>query len=216
MTDRELRQHVESALEWEPSVDASKIAVAAEQGVVTLRGDVPSYVDKYTAERVTLRVYGVKALANDLAVRIPLGSERTDTEIAQAAVNALSYNGLVPPNRVTTTVSNGWVTLHGTLDWYYQIDAAERAVRNLVGVKGVTSAIILQPAVKPADVHDQIEAALKRSAELDARRISVVAQDGKVILTGHVRSFAERKEAERAAWAAPGVTEVDDRIIVTP
>jgi osmotically-inducible protein OsmY len=216
MQDRELLVHVKNALDWEPSVDGSGVAVAVDDGVVTLRGDVSSYVEKHTAERTVLHVYGVKAVANDLVVRIPHGSERSDTAIAQDSVNALSCNSLVPADRVTVSVANGWVTLNGTLDWYYQIDAAERTVRNVPGVKGVSSAVVLQPLVKPVDVHERISAALHRSAEVDARRIAVVANEGQVILTGHVRSFAEREAAERAAWSAPGVTSVDDRITVVP
>lgn len=216
MIDKELKQHVQSAFDWEPSLDASDIGVSVDQGVVTLRGNVSSYAEKITAERVALRVYGVKALANDLTVHLASLFERTDTEVAQAAVNALKWNTMVPSERVTVTVTNGWIALNGTLDWQYQKDAAARAVRDLTAVKGVTNNITVQPHVKTLDVRDKIEAAFKRSAQIDARRVNVTAQDGKVILSGNVHSWAERQEAERAAWAAPGVTQVEDRLAVVP
>ena len=216
MTNNELKQHVQSALDWEPSVDATDIGVSVDEGVVTLRGNVGSYMEKLMAERVVLRVYGVKALANDLVVHVASGYERTDTEIAQAALAALKWITTVPSDRVTVTVKGGQLTLNGTLDWQYQKDAAARAVRDLTGVTGVTNYIIVQPRVKSIDVRDKIEAAFKRSAQIDARRINVNAQDGKVILSGNVHSWAERQEAERAAWAAPGVTQVDDRLAIVP
>jgi len=219
MTDRELQRHVEDALAWEPSVDAANIGVSVDNGVVTMNGEVGTYTEKSTAERVALRVYGVKAVANDLNVRISSLHKRTDTDIAQTAVAALQWNTVVPPNRVTVAISDGWVTLKGTLDWQHQKEAAARTVRDLTGVRGVTNSISVQPpepAVKTSDVQAKIEAAFTRSAEIDARRVSVAAHDGQVILTGHVRSWAERQEAERAAWAAPGVTLVDDRITITP
>ena len=219
MTDKELKQHVQNALDWEPSIDASDIGVSVGEGVVTLRGNVSSYVEKVSAERVALRVYGVKAVANDLIIRLVSGYERIDTEIAQAALAALKWNTVVPADRVKVTVADGWVTLSGTLEYYYQSAAAERAVRDLTGVKGVSNSIRLQaPAtsIRTGDVAAKIEAAFRRSAQVDARRINVTAQEGKVILSGNVRSWAERQEAERAAWAAPGVTQVDDRLAVVP
>lgn len=216
MIDKDLKQHVQNALDWEPSVDATDIGVSVDEGVVTLRGNVASYSEKIASERVALRVYGVKAVANDLAVRLASSYQRTDTEIAQAALAALKWNTVVPKDRVTLVVKDGWITLAGTLDWQYQKDGAARAVRDLTGVKGVTNEIHVKPAVKTTDVRDKIEAAFKRSAEIDARRVNVTAQDGKVILSGNVHSWAERQEAERAAWAAPGVTHVDDRLTVVP
>lgn len=216
MTDFELKQHVQSALDWEPSVDATDIGVSVDKAVVTLRGSVRSYSDKVGAERVALRVYGVKGVANDLAVHLVSAFARTDTEIAQAAVAALKWNTVIPDDRVTVTVADGYLTLKGELDWQYQKDAAVRAVRDLTGVKGVANSITVKPRVKTGDVLDKIEAAFKRSAEIDARRVNVTATDGKVILSGNVHSWAERQEAERAAWAAPGVTRVEDRLMIVP
>jgi osmotically-inducible protein OsmY len=216
MTDRQLQQHVVSALEWDPSVDATEIGVTVENGVVTLRGDVKSFVETEAADRIALHVYGVKAVANDLHVRLPSGHERTDSDIAQAAVHALAWNTSVPKDRVTISVRDGQVIVKGTVDWQYQKEAVSRTIRVLAGVRGVTNHIAVKPTIKVADVETRIESAFKRSAEIDARRVNVNVQEGKVTLTGNVRSWAERQEAERAVWAAPGVAEVDDRLVVVP
>jgi osmotically-inducible protein OsmY len=216
MTSHDLKQNVQTALDWEPSLDASDMGVEVDEGIVTLHGTVRSFVEKMTAERIVHRVYGVRGVANNLSVHVPKTFERTDTEIAQAVLAALEWSTLVPHDKVSITVASGWVTLTGTLEWRFQKDAAARAVRELTGVKGVTNEIVVQPQVRTGEVREKIEAAFKRSAEIDARRIHVTASDGTVILSGNVHSWAERLEAERAAWSAPGVTVVDDRLIVVP
>ena len=216
MTDRQLQEYVQDALDWEPSIDAADIGVSVDTGVVTLRGDVKSYSERATAERVALGVYGVKAVANELEVHLAGGQQRTDSEIAQSVLSALKWNTLVPEERISVSVSDGWVTLKGRVDWQYQRTTAESAVRDLIGVRGVTNSIFVEPHVSAADVKTKIEAALKRSAEVDARRINVAVVDGKVTLTGNVHAWFERDEARRAAWAAPGVRNVDDRLVVVP
>jgi osmotically-inducible protein OsmY len=215
MTDTNLEQCVRSALEWEPTLDASDIGVSVHEDIVTLRGYVGSYAQKMMAEQVTLRVYGVRGVANDIDVHVLSGFQRTDTEVARAAVTALAWNTEVPSDRVTVTVADGWLALNGMVDWQYQKDAAARIVRELPGVKGVDNNIVLQPPVTSVGPRDKIGAALTRAA-IDAPRIHVIADDGTVILTGTVHSWAERREAERAAWAAPGVRHVDDRLTVMP
>lgn len=216
MTDKQMQQDVQRALDWEPSIDAAEIGVTVDQGVVTLRGDVKTYAEKAAAERVALRVFGVKAVANDVEVRIVKTAERTDSDIAQTIVNALAWNTQIPPNKVRVSVSNGWVTLNGDLDWQYQKDAATRVVRVLTGVRGVTNLATVKPHVTVTDVQAKIEAALTRSAEIDARRITVNVTDGQVTLSGNVHSWAEREEARHAAWAAPGVKDVQDRLAIVP
>jgi osmotically-inducible protein OsmY len=216
MTDRELQEQVQNALDWEPSVDAAHIGVTVDGAVVTLRGDVKTYAEKAAAERVALRVYGVKAVANDITVRLGAGLKRTDSEIAQAAVTVLKWSSRLPGDQITVSVSDGWVTLKGAVDWNYQRDAAAKAVRDLTGVVGVANGIAVRSHISVADVQSKIEAALKRSAEVDARRINVTTTDGKVILSGNVRSWAEREEARHAAWAAPGVRDVEDHMSIVP
>ena len=214
MDDLELKKSVESELNFEPSINAAEIGVAVKNGVVTLSGRVPSYWEKISTERAAARVSGVKAVANELEVRLPGSSERTDEDIAQAAVDTLRWSVLVPQNRIKVKVSKGWITLEGNVDWQYQKSAAEKAVRKLYGVLGVSNLIEVKPQVSKAEVKTSIEAALKRLAEVDANRIRVDTEDGKVVLSGSVRSWFEREEAERAAWAAPGVRSVEDHIAI--
>ena len=214
MTDLELKANVESELKWEPSVNAAEVGVAVKDGIVTLTGHVQSYWQKIAAERAAGRVSGVRAVVNELEIRLPTSSERTDENIARAALNALSWSVSVPADRIKVKVSKGWITLEGNVEWQYQKAAAEKVVRDLVGVKGVVNLIEVKPRASTAEVKAAIEAALKRSAEVDASNIQVEADGDKVILRGTVRSWAEREEAERAAWRAAGVRSVDNRITV--
>ena len=214
MTDLEIKKNVEAELNWEPSVNAAQIGVAVKDGVVTLSGRVDSYWEKVTAERAAARVEGVRAVANELEIHLPFSSERTDEDIARAAVNRLEWSVSVPRDRIKVKVSKGWITLEGNVDWQFQKTAAEEAVRNLVGVKGVLNHIDVKPQVSSTEVKSAIQEALKRSAEVDANRIAVETEGDKVILRGRVRSWFEREEAERAAWRAPGVRRVDNRITI--
>ena len=215
-TDRELQERVLKALEFEPGVDAAQIGVTAHEGVVTLRGEVTTLYQKARAERAAAHVFGVRALANDLEVRPNHETRRSDTSIAEAAANALAWDSAVPARTIQVMVRDGWVTLSGKVEWRYQREAAESAVRFLYGVKGVDNAVIVESRLRAEDVKAEIENAFKRSAAIDAERVHVEARDGQVVLTGTVRSLSERREAERAAWSAPGVVLVDDRLAVAP
>lgn len=216
MSDSKLRQDIINELDFEPSIDAADIGVAVENGIVTLTGHVPTYAQKVTVEKVVRRVKGVKGLAQEIEVR-PLGSNRTaDDQIARRAVDTISWNTSVPDDAVQVKVQLGWVTLTGDVDWQYQKAAAAEAVQDLAGVVGVINQIQIKPRASASDVKKRIEEALKRNAEIEAQAIRVdVLGDGKVRLDGKVRAWSERNAAERAAWSAPGVTTVEDRITVS-
>ncbi len=212
--DEEIQKDVLAELKWDAQVQPNEIGVAVKDGVVTLTGWVDSYLKKWAAEDAAHRVSGVRAVANEIEVK--LATERTDADIAAAAVRALEWDSSVPADTIKVTVSKGWVTLRGEVEWQYQKEDAERIVRRLSGVKGVSNLITIKPSVTPAELKEKIEDALVRNAEIDADRITVEVQGGKAILKGTVRSWAEREAAERAAWSAPGITSVDNRIQVEP
>lgn len=214
-SDKQLQQDIMDDLRWDPSIDASKVGVTVSTGVVTLTGVVPSYFQKQNTERIIKRVAGVRAVANDIEVRLPNSTERNDSDIAQAALNALKWDTSVPDENVKVAVTKGWVTLEGNVDWNYQRESCEKVIEKLIGVKGVTNRIVVAPHVKSRDVKSEIKAALHRYAELESRNIEVDSTDSTVTLRGQVRSWAERKEAETAAWMAPGVTQVKNEIIVS-
>jgi len=211
-TDEEIQKNVLSELKWDARVQPNEIGVVVKDGVVTLTGGVDSYTKRWAAEEAAHRVRGVKAVANEIEVRLPSASERTDADIAAAAARALEWDAFIPLDRLDVTVAKGWVTLKGEVEWQYQKEDAERVVRRLTGVKGVTNLITVKPRITSSELKQKIEQALLRSAETDAQRITVDVQGTKVILKGMVRSWAEREEAARVAWLAPGVTSVENRI----
>ena len=211
-TDEEIQRDVLSELKWDARIQPNEIGVSVKDGIVTLTGWVDSYLKKWTAEDVAHRVNGVKAVANDLELK--LATERTDADIAAAAIHAIEWDAFVPSDKVQVTVSKGWITLRGEVEWQYQKEDAERVVRRLAGVKGVTNLITVKPRTTAPDLKRKIEDALVRNAEIDADRITVEVQGSKAILKGIVKSWAEKEEAERVAWSAPGILSVDNRITI--
>ncbi|MCU7730809.1 BON domain-containing protein [Actinoplanes sp. KI2] len=217
-TDEVIQREVLLELKWDAQIAPNEIGVAVKNGVVTLTGYVDSFSKKWAAERAALRVRGVKGVANEIEVRLSPADQSTDSEIAEAAARALALDSTVPEDAIKVTVSRGWVTLQGEVEWEYQRREAERVVRNLRGVRGVSNLVALRPRTGPSpdELRKKIEDALVRTAETDAENITVATEGSKVILSGTVRSWAERREAERVAWLAPGVTEVENRIRLQP
>ncbi|WHZ18101.1 MAG: transport-associated protein [Rhodanobacteraceae bacterium] len=213
MNDKELRQLVIDELEFEPSIDAADIGVAAENGVVTLSGYVTDYMQKMAAERAAWRVKGVKGIAQKIEVRLPGDKKQNDDEIAQRALNILAWNTVIPRDQVRVRVANGWITLTGSVNWNYQRQAAENEVRKLGGVKGVTNDITLNSVAKVGDVRRRIQDALKRHAEVEADAVRVdIRDDGTVRIDGRVDNWSEMQAVERAVWSAPGVRKVEDHL----
>jgi len=212
MPDFDLRQDVLDELDFDPSINAAQIGVAVEKGIVTLSGHVSSYAEKIAAERIALRVRGVRGVAQEIEVRYPDEKKDADDEIAQRAAKILEWDSGVPLNKIKVKVERGYITLSGAVDWQFQRKAAETAVHKLSGVRGVINTIVVHPSVDAFDIKRRIENALKRNAELEADEIRVTASDGRVTLEGKVHAWSEREIAQQAAWAAPGVVSVDDRL----
>lgn len=216
-SDRQIRDDVEAALDWDPSFDSRKIGVAVKDGVVTLSGHVGAFPDRWAAQKAALAVAGVKAVANEIEINLPLDAKRSDTDIAAAATVALKSNVSIPMDKLQLTVHDGWVTLRGKVDWWYQKNIAERAVRYLRGVRGISNSIEISPPkvqVSSTEVRSKIESAFQRQAHLDAQKIRVAVAGSTVTLEGEVPTWQERWEAETAAWSAPGVCKVEDHLVI--
>jgi len=214
-SDMQLHKDVLAELTWDPRVAHKEIAIAAKDGVVTLTGSVPSFAEKWAAERAVEKVAGVKVVANELTVSVPTPYFHSDTEIAHKVVDVFAWDIQVPDDKIKTVVTNGWVTLEGEVEWKFQRDAAAKAVRNLAGVRGVTNNITMMPkSASPLDVSRSIKDALERRADVTAEHITVQTRGSVVTLKGNVPTFADRRAIEGAAWSAPGVTDVHDELAV--
>lgn len=214
MNDIQLRKNILDELEFEPSIDAADIGVTADNGIVTLSGHVRTYAEKEAAEKVVRRVRGVRGIAAEIEVRIFGAKETDDDDIARRAVKMLDWNVSVPKDAVQVRVLKGWVTLRGKVEWQYQKNAAFDAVRDLAGVVGVSNLVELTPKLSAVDVKKRIEDAFERDAEVEARAVKVDVQGGKVTLSGRVKTWSQRRAAERAAWSAPGISTLNDNLTV--
>jgi osmotically-inducible protein OsmY len=215
-TDEDIQRDVLEELKWDSRVQPNEVGVAVKDGIVTLTGWVDSYLKKVAAEQAAHRVPGVKAVVNDIEVRLPGAAERTDADLAKAVLSALRWDAAIPTDKIDVTVDHGWVTLKGEVDFGFQKREAERAVERIAGVKGITNLLVVKAQPTPADLRQKIEQALVRNAKTDAQHITVEVHGSKVILRGTVSSFAEKEAAEETAWESPGVTDVENRIVVSP
>ncbi len=214
-TNQQLQRDVVDALKWEPLLNGAELGVTARDGVITLTGHVDNYPKKLAAERAAKSVHGVRAVAEEIDVKLGAEDRVTDSEIASIAINALKWCNSVPDERITISVENGWVKLEGDVEWQFQKDEARHEIEDINGVKGVTNLIMVQPELEPVEIKDKIQRALQRSATVDASNVVVDVNGSLVTLKGTVRSWAEREDAENAAWAAPGVAKVNDQILVS-
>jgi len=213
-TDVEIQKDVMDELKWELLQNANEIGVAVKNGIVTLSGTVDSYYKKLQAERAAKKVMGVKAVAQEIAVQQIERGKRTDAEIASAVINALAWHSSIPEEKIKVKVEKGWVTLEGEVEWDFQRNYSRTAVENLQGVVGISNNIRIAPKLKSADIKNKIFAAFHGSATLDSDSINISTEGGKVVLTGKVRSFVEKKDAEKAAYLAPGVTEIENKLVI--
>jgi osmotically-inducible protein OsmY len=213
--DSQLQHDVMAELEFDPRVDHADIGVSVTDGVVTLTSLVKSYAEKVAAERAAWRVAGVRDLAEEIKVRYPAAKKSTDTEIAKRIRDIFEWDTTVPEEKISVKVEKGWVTLSGTVEWFYQGEAARKGASKIHGVTGVTNLTQVRKTPKIGDIRERITAAFKRSAELDADNVTIITDGGKVTLTGEVKAWKKRRLAEQAAWAAPGVTKVEDKIVVS-
>lgn len=213
MTDKEIQENVMKELDWDPEVNSSEVGVAVEDGIVTLSGQVSSYWVKKATERAAKRVKGVKGIAQEISVAY-VGMVPTDKDIAESAVHSLKWDTTIPDEAVTVKVENGWVTLEGEVNWYFQKVAAENAIETMKGVKGVNNLITVKPRVQASIVKSTIKTALERRADIEADQIEVLTENNTVTLRGNVKTWSERAEVQKAAWSAPGVTRVDNQLVV--
>lgn len=214
-TNKDLRKRVLDELDWEPSIDSADIGIAVKDGVVTLTGHVPTYAQKRTAERTVIRLSGVKGVANDIEVKLPSEHRRSDSDLAQAAVEALDRNVQIPADAVKVKVDDAWVTLEGVVHWDYQRRRAERAVRYLIGVRGVNNLLRVKERATPGDLRERIKRALERRVDEEAKRVHVSVDGDTVTLTGTVPSWTDRDDIENAVWSAPGIRQVKNELKVS-